>query len=147
MSKDWIAVADKTRCRIFEQSSRHGPLEEILDLVSPMSGLKNQDINSDRHGRAFDSGGQGRHAMSSNVEPVEQEAIRFAKDVVEKLDAARQQRRFEQLYIVAEPRFLGYLRQAYGRPLQGTVAAEISKDWTEQTSDDIRQRLREELFG
>lgn len=147
MSKDWIAIADKSRCRIFEQSSRHGPLEEVLDLVSPTSGLKNRDINTDRHGRSFDSGGQGRHAMSTNVEPVEQEAIRFAKDVVEKLEAARQRRRFDSLYVVAEPRFLGYLRQAYGRPLQSAIAAEISKEWTEQTSDEIRQRLREELFG
>lgn len=147
MSMDWIAVADKSRCRIFQQANRNGPLEEIADLVAPATRLKNQDINSDRHGRAFDSSGQGRHAMSSSVEPVEQEAIRFAKEVVAKLDNGRQQGSFGRLYVVAEPRFLGYLRQSSGRPLKDTIAAEIDKDWTSQSADQIRDRLRETLFG
>lgn len=147
MSKDWIAVADRSRCRIFAQERRHGPLEEVLDLVSSNGGLKNQDINTDRHGRAFDSSGQGRHAMSSSVDPASQEAMRFAKDVSTRLDAARKKGRFAQLYVIAEPRFLGHLRAAFNRPLQGLVAAEIDKDWTSQSSDQIRQRMRSALFG
>jgi protein required for attachment to host cells len=147
MRKDWIAVADRSRCRIFAQETRHGPLEEVLDLVSSSSGLKNQDINADRPGRTFDSGGQGRHALGPSVDPANQEAIRFAKDVSMQLDAARKNRAFEQLYVIAEPRFLGHLRAAFHRPLQDVVAAEISKDWTSQSSDEIRQRMRTALFG
>jgi protein required for attachment to host cells len=147
MSKDWIAVADRCRCRIFAQETRYGPLEEVLDLVSSNGGLKNQDINSDRHGRSFDSGGQGRHALGTSIDPANQEAIRFAKDVSQQLDAARKKRRFQQLYVIAEPRFLGHLRQAFNRPLQDVVAAEIGKDWTSQTSDQIRNRMRAILFG
>ncbi|MBN1239086.1 MAG: host attachment protein [Gammaproteobacteria bacterium] len=147
MSKDWIAVADRSRCRIFAQETRYGPLQEVLDLVSSNGSLKNQEINSDRHGRAFDSSGQGRHAMSSSVDPASQEAIRFAKDVSTRLDAARKKGRFTQLYVIAEPRFLGHLRAAFNRPLQEVVAAEIDKDWTSQTSDQIRQRMRAALFG
>ena len=147
MNKDWIAVADKNRCRIFEQTNRNGRLEEIADLVAPATRLKNQDINSDRHGRSSDSAGIGRHAMGSSVEPVEQEAIRFAKEVVAKLDTGRQKNSFGRLYVIAEPRFLGYLRQNYTRPLKDTIAAEIDKDWTTQTPDEIRDRLREAVFG
>jgi protein required for attachment to host cells len=147
MSRDWIVVADKHRCRIFQQTSRNGSLEELADLVAPATRLKNQDINTDRHGHAFDSGGQGRHAMGSSVEPVEQEAIRFAKEVAAKLEAGRQQNSFTRLYVVAEPRFLGYLRQNYSRPLKDTIEAEIDKDWTTQTADEIRDRLREAVFG
>jgi protein required for attachment to host cells len=147
MSKDWIAVADKNRCRIFEQANRNGPLEEIVDLVAPATRLKNQDINSDRPGRAFDSAGQGRHAMGSSVEPVEQEAIRFAKEVAVKLDSGRQQNSFGRLYVIAEPRFLGYLRQNYTRSLKDTIAAEIDKDWTTQSAEQIRDRLRGAVFG
>lgn len=147
MSRDWVAVADSNRCRIFEQSARNGPLEEISDLVAPAARLKNQDLNADRHGRAFDSAGQGRHAMGSSVEPVEQEAIRFAKEVVTALDTGRQRGRFSRLYVIAEPRFLGYLRQGFSRPLKETVAAEIDKDWTTHTAAEIRDRLREKTFG
>lgn len=147
MGKEWIAVADRNRCRVFEQSSRHGPLEEVVDLVSPMARLKSQDINADRPGRAFDSAGQGRHAMSSTIEPTEQETIRFAKEVADELHRGRMQHRFEKLYVIAEPRFLGHLRQALPRPLEEAVAAEIDKDWTGLAVEEIRKRLREALFG
>src|SRR5690606_37828209 len=147
MSKDWIAVADRSRCRIFAQTTRHGPLEEVLDLVSSMSALKNRDNDADRPGRTFDSGGPGRHAMAPSVDPANQEAIRFAKDVSTSLDAARKKNRFQQLYVIAEPRFLGHLRAAFNRPLQDVVVAEIDKDWTSQSSDQIRQRMRSKLFG
>lgn len=147
MSKDWVVVADRNRCRIFEQAKRNGPLEEIADLVAPAARLKNRDINTDRPGRAFDAGGQGRHAMSSSVEPIEQEAIRFAKEVVTKLDDGRQSGRFARLYLIAEPRFLGHLRQGFARPLQEHVAAEIDKDWTTNSPQEIRERLHDRLFG
>ena len=147
MSKDWIVVADKNRCRIFRQARRTSPLEEIAVLVAPITRLRNQDIDSDRPGRTFDSAGQGRHAKSPSVEPVEQEAIRFAKDVVAKIEDGRRQNSFQRLYVVAEPRFLGYLRQHYSRPLKEMIAAEIGKDWATQTADEIRDRLREAVFG
>ena len=148
MSKDWIAVADKARCRIFRQNGRNGPIEEIEDLISATTRLKNQDINADRHGRrAFDSAGQGRHAMGNSLGPIEQQAIRFAKEVIEKLESGRKQGSFDRLYLVAEPRFLGHLRQSITRPLKELIAAEIDKDWTSQPAEEIRLRLREATFG
>lgn len=147
MSKDWIAVADKNRCRIFQQASRNGALEEITVLVAPATRLKNQDINTDRPGSAFDGSGQGRHAVGGSIEPVEQEAIRFAKEIANRLDSGRQQNSFARLYIVAEPRFLGHLRQHYTRPLKDTIAVEIDKDWTLQSAEQIRNRLREAVYG
>lgn len=147
MSKDWVVVADKNRCRIFRQTSRTSPMEEIAVLVAPVTRLRNQDITTDRPGSTFDSGGQGRHIKGSSVEPVEQEAIRFAKDVVAKLEDGRRQNSFQRLYVIAEPRFLGHLRQHYSRPLEEMIAAEIDKDWATQTADEIRERLRDAVFG
>lgn len=148
MSKDWIAVADKARCRIFRQNGRSNPIEEIADLVSPITRLKNREINADRQGRrTFDSAGQGRHAVGGVLEPIEQEAIRFAKEVVETLESGRKQGSFDRLYLVAEPRFLGYLRQSFTRPLKDLIAVEIGKDWTSQPAEEIRTRLRTATFG
>ncbi len=147
MSDTWVVVADKGRCRLFSQSSRHGPLTELPGLVSPAAGLKNQDINADRPGRTFDSAGGGRHAKSPPVSPVEQAAIRFAKSIAEHLESARNGKRFGGLILVAEPRFLGHLRSAIGRPLRDCVAAEIDKELTEQDPETIRGRLRAMLFG
>lgn len=146
MAESWIVVANRSRCRFFSQTKRHGPLTETAAFASPAARLKDQDLFSDRPGRSFDSAGEGRHAMSSPTEPEEQLALRFAKDIAEQLDAARNKHALEQLVLVAEPRFLGHLRAALGKPLKDLVAAEINKDLTEQDTETIRQRLRTELF-
>jgi protein required for attachment to host cells len=147
MAESWIVVANSSRCRLFCQSKRHGPLEETADLASPASRLKDQDLYSDRPGRSFDSAGEGRHAMSRPTDAEEQLAIRFAKDIAGRLEAARNQQKLEQLVLVAEPRFLGHLRAALSKPLEGLVIAQLNKDLTEQPPDTIRRRLRDELFG
>jgi protein required for attachment to host cells len=146
MPDNWVVVADRARCRIFSQATRHGPLEELEVLTSPRARLKDQDVNADRAGRSFDSGGHGRHAMGPPVSPYEQDAIRFSKGIAERLESARNGHRYAQLILVAEPRFLGLLRSAFGRALRDTVAAEVDKELTEQDPEAIRQRLRELLF-
>jgi protein required for attachment to host cells len=141
MSTSWIVVADSNRCRLFSQTPRHGPLEELPGLKRRP--LKNQDINADRPGRAFDSAGVGRHAMSPAVDPAEQETVRFAKEIADLLDTARKQHRFERLYLLAETRFLGHLRSAFGEALRETVEAEIRKDLVHESPAALNERLRQ----
>ncbi len=147
MTDNWVVVADKAHCRLFSQSTRHGPLTELPGLTSPQAGLKNQDIDSDRPGRTFSSGSSRRHSKSPPVSPVEQAAIRFAKDIADHLESARNSNRFGGIIVVAEPRFLGHLRSAFGRQLRETVVNEIDKDLIELDADNIRQRLRDLIFG
>jgi protein required for attachment to host cells len=148
MSADnWVVVADRNLCRVFSQASRHGALTELARFESERARLKDQDINADRPGRSFDRMGPGRHALAPNVTPTEQEAIRFAKEVAEHLEAARKQQKFNELYVIAEPRFLGHLRTAFTRPLREHLAAEIDKDLSDLDGDAIRERLRQATFG
>ena len=81
------------------------------ELVHPESRQHEQELTSDLPGRAFDSGGQGRHAMGTEISPKEQEAITFAKMVSDYLETARVQHSYEKLVLVAAPTFLGLLRK------------------------------------
>jgi len=141
MNNVWVVVASNTRCRIFAQHKHNGPLEELEDLVHPEGRLHERRLASDRPGRTFDRAGEGRHAKGNPVKPQEQENIRFAKDVADKIDAARKQDKFERLVLIAEPGFLGQLRQGLPAATQQRLSAELHKNLVEADPDRIREAL------
>lgn len=145
MDKTWIVVADSGHCRLFEAASRIGPLTEVADLVMPTSRLRDQDLVSDRPGRAFDAFGTARHAMEPRTPAKETESRRFAAEIASTLDAARQAGRFDRLGIVAAPAFLGLLREGLGGPVRNLVVLELDKDLTRLRADEIRGHLPERL--
>jgi protein required for attachment to host cells len=141
MTDVWVVVASSTRCRIFNQSKHNAPLEELEDLVHPEGRLQDRELASDKPGRAFDSTGSGRHGMGQPVSPTEQENIRFAKTVAERIDAGRKARAFDRFVLVADPRFLGYLRQGLTTATRNCLASEIAKNLSEADPATIRAAL------
>lgn len=145
MSDAWILVADAARARIFSADSPRADLQPVEQLVSPEARLHERDLSSDRPGRAFDSFGEGRHATDTSTSPKEQEAIRFAHEVVDHLEQGRVANRFDRLILVAEPHFLGLLRKAIKPALEQTITAEINKDLTKAGEREIREHLPQQL--
>ena len=146
MPNTWVVVADSSRARIFKAETPLGPLHELETLAHPEGRLHTQDLTSDLPGRAFDTTGEGgRHAMEQQVDPKEREALKFARQISEYLEAAQDESKFHKLVIVAAPRFLGHLRQCLSTRLNGLIAHEIDKNLTQQTAEDIRRHLPERL--
>jgi len=139
--KTWVVAADSSRARILESDSRTGPLREIEAMVRPEARLHVTDLVSDGPGQSFDSGGQGRHGMPPRHDAKQQEAIRFAKQVGERLSSSHNRGAFEKLYIVAAPSFLGLLRDTLHAPIQATIAGEVSKNLSNHSVDEIRGHL------
>ena len=144
MSSHWIVVADNSSARIFTVDDPRGELQQVDALEHPEAREHARDLNADRPGRSFDSKGEGRHAMGISVDPVEQEIIRFAKQVGEHLKAACLDRRCNRLLLVAGPRLLGHLRQHLDLPPDVQVA-EIEKNLGQYNAREIRSHLPERL--
>ena len=144
MSKLWIVVADRSKARIFTVDDPHGALQEVETLDHPEGREHARDINADRPGRAFDSSGQGRHAMGTSVEPMEQDAIRFSKEVSEHLRAACHDGRCNRLLLVAGPDFLGLLRKQLNTPPDVRIK-EIDKNLCNFDAREIRSHLPDRL--
>jgi protein required for attachment to host cells len=144
MSKHWIVVADRSKARIFTVDDPHGALQEVETLDHPEGREHARDINADRPGRAYDSSGQGRHAMGTSVEPMEQDAIRFSKEVSEHLRAACQDGRCNRLLLVAGPDFLGLLRKQLNTPPNVRIK-EIDKNLCNFDAREIRSHLPDRL--
>lgn len=142
-SSRWVIVADSTRCRIFAQDKRFGPLVELDDLVHPSSRLRDGDSLADRPGRSFDSRGSGRHAMEPPHDPHEEEARRFAREIADRLGEARATNAVEALVLIAEPRFLGYLREHIDDPSRKIIELEIPANLAQADTDTILDKVKE----
>ncbi len=145
MDSTWILAANSSQATIFTAESPVAPLVALETMSNPEARLKQMDLVSDRPGRTFDSLGSQRHARASQVDPKEQEQIRFAKTIIEKLERGRLDGAFERLVIVAGPDFLGELRTHFGAQLKALVSQEIDKDYTALNPRELRSRLPEHI--
>ncbi len=139
----WLVVAERGAARIFTVESADGPLVEVERYEDPTATQRDREIDSDRPGRAFDSSGQHRHAMEREVSASERAAMRFAGEIVDKLETALRERRFENLVIVAGPRFLGHLRQTMSSSLERSIRAEVGKNLGSVEATDLLDHLPE----
>lgn len=144
MKKTLVLVANQVRARLFALTAPNGRLEELDNRVHPEGRLKDRDLGADRPGRAFDSMGEGRHAMGKQRSPSEQLSIRFAGEVVDWLDERYRGDGFERLVLVAPPRFLGLIRDALTPTLAQAVGLAVDKDLASiERPEEIRTHLPE----
>lgn len=139
----WVLVADSSRARLLGTDSAHGELGEIQDFVHPESRVHEQKISSDLPGSRHGAG--GLHHVDSQTGIKEQESIDFAKHLGRELNALRNRHKLDRLWIVAEPRFLGHLRQELDDEVSKLVSGEVDKDLLQHGIDDIRAHLPERL--
>ena len=143
MNNIWILVAHRGGARVFENKGTGKGPNLLHDIPHPAGRLKNKDIGSDKPGRSFDSRGQARHAMSSELEPTAHVAEQFARQLSSMLDDGRIQHRYGKLVLVAEPRFLGNLRAALSSPTAALVTAAVDKDLGNVDAHNMTKHLGE----
>jgi protein required for attachment to host cells len=141
----WVLVGDAGRARLFEATTATGALAEIATFVHPASRLHANETATDEPGMTHDRAGQGVHALANRVDYKAHEAARFADELTAALRRGREGHRFERLYLVAPPRFLGKLRKKLDQATRLLIADEFDKDLTTLSPERIRDQLPERL--
>ncbi len=141
MSELWVTVASSFEANIYSATHIRGELSKIHEMYCDEARLHEQELNSDRPGRAFDSFGKGRHETSSPSSSKQQLSRKFAREISHYLDKARASSKLKQLILIAEPHFLGVLRASMGKELGKIVIQKISKDLTRQSVASIQKNL------
>lgn len=142
MRNTWVVVADGTRARLFNRH-KNRKLEEFDTLLSPEHRLHEGDLVTDRDGRAFDSGGAGRHAVGNKNTTKDHEMTIFAKRLASRLEEGRNAGEIERLVLVAPPKFLGQLRAQMSPSASDLVALTIDKELTTLSADKLQSHLPE----
>jgi len=144
MELTWMVVANRSRARILEVRARNETPREAADFVNPAGRAHERDLDSDAAGRFHGKGEREQgHSASASESLGQHEVDRFTVELRDFLDHARSERRFERLWLIAAPAFLGHLRSAFQKPLRQRVDLEIDKDWTTDKADDILKRALE----
>ncbi len=141
----WVVTANASRARIWAADKPASGLSLVREMEAPEARMHERELTTDLPGRAFDSGGQGRHAMEQEVSPKEEAARRFARELGEQLAEAAREGAFDKLYLIAAPSFLGMLREHAREGLNGREIVEVDKDYTTLEGQELRQRLPEYL--
>lgn len=90
----WVVLADGARARIIAQDGPGAELTSIYEEEEVKAKLPGREIEADRPGRTFDSGGrgdaaaQGRHAYEPPTDPRRKEQAQFIGTVAEVLENA-----------------------------------------------------------
>ena len=139
MTTTWILSANRSSASLFERAGTS--VRRLQNVPHPQGAMQNRETGTDKPGRSFDSFGQGRHAMSTEQEPVEHIAQQFALDLAEVLNKGRLAQAYDKLVLIAEPKFLGILRAALDKHTAALVVQTIGKDLPDINEEDIAKYL------
>jgi protein required for attachment to host cells len=144
MKLTWILIANNTNARLFTADTPSSSLTEVEDFTHAESRLHDRELTTDLPGKIKGDGGGG-HAFEQPTDPKKHEEQVFAYELAKYLDKAHNNGKFEQLLLVAEPSFLGLLREELSDAVKKTVCFELDKNIVKSSLADIRAHLPEYL--
>ena len=150
MDANWIVAANSGRARFFALDRPDGRMQEINDMVNTAARQDDAEIETDTLGQRAASASRNNVGIGPTTSstyqphqtPKQHEAELFARDVADYLRNAHNAGRFEHLCLVAAPEFLGLLRREMDPQLMKRVDAEINKDYTGSSGEELREHIR-----
>lgn len=149
MNATWIVSANASRARFFFQARSSEPLQEVGDMVNTAVRQRTAETEQDRLGPT--AGMKSMHNTGGAVPnktyeppqtPVEHETESFARSVAAFLLEEQQKGRFQDLWLVVSPQFLGVLRKLLDPKLRSAVSLEVNKDYTQSTPAEFKEQLQ-----
>jgi len=125
MANTWIVAADSSRARFLQVAGRER-LIEVASLLNPEARMDDRDLITDAHPRFRGTGGPGSDREETSAQ--EHATDLFAKRVGNYLEKARTDHRYDELVLVAPPKFLGMLRRSLDKEVAKRVVDELPKD-------------------
>jgi protein required for attachment to host cells len=137
---DWVIVCDGKKALVLENAGDEKFLNLKTREVFDHPDLRTHELGTDAPGRSFSSVGNGRSAVEQ-TDWHTQEEEKFLRKLAGHLDAAVKAGEAKSLILVAPPRALGVLRQAYSHNLRDALHAEIDKDFVKLPVHEIEKHL------
>jgi protein required for attachment to host cells len=137
----WILIANRAGARIVDRQQQD--LSLVEEIPHEQGRLRDKQIDTDRQGRSFNSVGAAGHALSPSETAHEHDAKAFARELADKLRTERMNGSFERLVLIAEPHFLGLLREALDDGTARLVIASEAKDLAQVGLRDLARHLPE----
>ncbi|MCC7345802.1 MAG: host attachment protein [Variibacter sp.] len=137
---DWVVVCDGRKALILQNTGDRQALRlqavETLEQTNPPTHAQ----GTDRPGSVYASTGTSRSSVEQTDWHDEAER-QFLVDLARKLDQALAAGATRALSVVAPPRALGMLREAYTPAIKSALRGEIDKDLVKHPVHEIERHL------
>lgn len=137
----WILLANAQTARIVRNL---GPGKGVEPVEGAVLHAPSPTEYSDRPGSVQNSATQSHSAVKRRA-PKELAAQAFAELVLRYLEEASQNDTFDRLIVTSAPKLLGDLRARMSQGLRKRILAEIDKDLTQVTLDELPEYLGDVL--
>jgi protein required for attachment to host cells len=137
---EWVVVCDGAKALVLENVGDPKFLNLKTKEVYEQDDPKTSEQGTDAPGRTINSVNARRSAMEQ-TDWHDQAEQRFLQGLAAHLDAAVNAGKVKSLIVVAPPRALGVLRQAYSHNLRAALRAEIDKDLVKLPAHEIEKHL------
>ena len=134
----WVLTANRSFAKLYQVTNLGRDFQEILHIDHPDGKRKGSEIYSDRPGRAFDSVGGGRHALTNHVDVHQHDQQVFTKRLAQLLQEGLDNKSYDTLAIVAPSHFLGDLNMVVSEAVKKKILKEIAKDLPEGLTEKDR---------
>lgn len=133
----WIVLVDAETVRIVVNE---GPGKGLYGRKTDELKARAVTELSDAPGMTASSVGPNRGSISDPQLKAQAEAL-FANEIATYLDNALQDGEFDRLVLAAAPEMLGLLRQRLSNEVKGVLLADLAKDLTHVTLEDLPAHL------
>jgi protein required for attachment to host cells len=135
---DWIIVCDGSKALLLENVGDDKFPNLQTKEVYEHEESKGRDQAAGEPGRVHQSMGNTRSAVETDPHDSER---RFLKSLIDRMDAAAMAGKFKSLVVVAPPKALGMMRQAYTNHVRQALRGEIDKDFVRMPVHEIEKHL------
>jgi protein required for attachment to host cells len=139
--RTWILVADGARARILQSEGWGTGLTPVPGQTHRIENPPTRAHVSDRPGRSHESTTSMRHALEPRVDWHRYEKHLFATELAAIINRSHQENAFDRLVIVAPPSTLGDLRAKLDKNARRLVTAELDKDLTNLSLEELQSQL------
>jgi protein required for attachment to host cells len=137
---EWVVVCDGAKALVLENVGDAKFPNLKKREVFEQKDLATHEVGSERPGRTHSSVGPGRSAVTQTDWHDQSEQV-FLVDLAKRLDAALTAGKVKSLILVAPPRALGMIREAYSHSLRAAIRSEIDKDLVKMPVHEIEKHL------
>lgn len=141
MSKTWILVADAAKARLFELPKKGANLTEIACYTHPDGRTPGLHPAHGRLPRVNESKNSARHAIEPRTTLRNKHAKQFAGTLSNVVLRGRLEGRYDELVLMAPPRFLGALHERLDEQTLKCVVGEVGNDYLTLSADELRTHL------
>lgn len=133
-----VIVADASKARIFKSTRGLKKLTEFEDFIHSESRLTDKELMSDTSRISANR----RGSLQPRTFPKDHEEQTFAKQLGRHLKELHSKEPYEELVLVASPRFLGMLRNELHASIANLVSHTIDKELIHLSTDQLLEHLQ-----